>query len=197
MDHNIGLEPKRDILDARSRRTRATLRKTLLTLLEGRPFDQISIREITGQAKIGYATYFRHYASKEALLDDLADSEIAQLLAHAVPLLTAADSYASCLALCSFVAGKKALWSALLAGGASATVRETFIRQARALAAGVAGANAPKDWLPQDLKVVYATGGTIDILAWWLQFGADIPVETVALYLDKLVIAPTVATRDG
>ena len=59
-------------------RTRRTLLDALLRLIEARPFDQITIREIAGEAGIGYATFFRHYPSKDALLQDLASGEIAE-----------------------------------------------------------------------------------------------------------------------
>jgi len=58
--------------DARAIRTRRALREALLGLIETRAFEQITIREIAARAGIGYATFFRHHASTEALLDDLA-----------------------------------------------------------------------------------------------------------------------------
>src|SRR5690606_8197096 len=87
--------------DARQVRSRNALTGALLELLEERPFDQLTIREITARAGTGYATFFRHYPTKDALLSDVASEEIAELLARAVPILSAIDSYESTLALCS------------------------------------------------------------------------------------------------
>ena len=58
--------------DARQVRSRSALAAALLELLEERPFDQLTIREITARAGTGYATFFRHYPDKEALLHDVA-----------------------------------------------------------------------------------------------------------------------------
>ena len=179
-------------LDARLVRSRKALNAALLALLEEKPFDQITIREITARAGTGYATFFRHYPAKEALLSAIASAEIAELLGMTIPILFDSDSYMSTLALCNFVARHRTLWAALLTGGASATVRDEFIRQARDWAA-----RAPRSegWLPADLAVVHGSGGTIDVLAWWLGRGEGIEPEHIAAILNRLVIAPLVGDR--
>ncbi|MFK4870640.1 TetR/AcrR family transcriptional regulator [Novosphingobium sp. ZW T3_23] len=179
--------------DARQVRSRKALNAAMLCLLEEKTFDQITIRDISARAGTGYATFFRHYPTKEALLGDVASEEIAGLLALSIPLLHAANSYESTLALCTYVGQHRALWSALLAGGAAGIVRDEFIRQARGLIEGVANPTmSPAQWLPQDLGVVHGTGSTIDILAWWLAKGQDQNAEDIARILHRLVIAPLV-----
>lgn len=175
--------------DARQVRSRNALNAALLALLEEKPFDQITIREITARAGTGYATFFRHYPTKEELLSDIASEEIASLLAMTIPILHAASSYESTLALCTYVSEHSGLWSALLTGGAAAIVRDEFIRQARGLAEGVVD---KYEWLPADLGVTHGTGSTIDILAWWLAQKRDFSTEHVATILHRLVIAPLV-----
>lgn len=181
-------ELKRDApTDARQVRSRKALTGALLELLEQKPFDQLTIREITAAAGTGYATFFRHYPTKEALLSDVASEEIAGLLALSVPMLHETNSYQSTLALCTYVAGHKQLWAALLTGGAASIVRQEFIRQARYL---VPEGQPTANGLPADLGVVHGTGSTFDILAWWLAQEEDVPAETIADILHRLVIAP-------
>ncbi len=175
--------------DARQVRSRRALNAALLGLLQEKPFEQITIREISTRAEIGYATFFRHYPAKEALLSDIASTEIAALLEMTMPLFRTVDSLASCVALCRWVAERRILWCALLTGGASATLRVEFIRQARELARH---SPEPAGWLPPDLAVVHGTGGTIDLLAWWLNQNEEFPPERMAALLDRLLIAPLV-----
>jgi AcrR family transcriptional regulator len=180
--------------DARQVRSRKALTGALLALIEEKPFDQLTIREITARAGTGYATFFRHYATKEALLADVASGEIAGLLERTIPILYAADSLASTRALCVHVGEHALLWSALLTGGAAGIVREEFIRQARGL---VDDAVPREDWLPADLGVVHGTGATIDILGWWLAQDGGHPAsrhspDEIATILHRLVIAPLV-----
>ncbi|MFC0205670.1 TetR/AcrR family transcriptional regulator [Novosphingobium soli] len=185
---------KRDApTDARQVRSRNALTTALLALLEEKSFDQLTIREITARAGTGYATFFRHYPTKEALLADIAAHEIADLLERTIPILHQANSYESTVALCQHVAENAVLWSALLNGGAAGLVRDEFIRQARGL---VDQTVARPEW-PADLGVMHGTGSTFDILAWWLaQDGAQrLPAGEVADILHRLVIAPLVGDR--
>ncbi|MEW9854383.1 TetR/AcrR family transcriptional regulator [Novosphingobium sp. M1R2S20] len=175
--------------DARQVRSRKALNEALLALLEEKPFDQITIREISARAGTGYATFFRHYETKEALLGDVASEEIAGLLAMTLPILRQANSYESTLALCRYVGAHGKLWSALLAGGAAGIVRGEFIRQARELPGDL---QRPDGWLPADLGVVHGTGSMIDALAWWLTVGTDYSDEEFAGIVHRLVIAPLV-----
>lgn len=174
-------------------RTRAALCEALLGLIEERPFDQVTVREITRTADVGYATFFRHYPDKESLLNDLAAGQIGELLRHTVPVLFATDSRAAAVALCSYVEAHHPLWSALLVGGAAAVMRVEIIRQCREIASAHPN---PDTWLPGDLRIFYAAGGTIDVIAWWLEQQPRPPVERIAEILDRLVIAPTLADAD-
>jgi AcrR family transcriptional regulator len=178
--------------DARQVRSRKALTGAMLELLGQVPFDHITIREITARARTGYATFFRHYPDKDALLGDVAAQEIADLLELTLPILDSTSSAESTLALCRRVAQHRKLWSALLTGGAAGIVREEFIRQARGLAVGT---SPPQGWLPADLAVVYGTGATIDLLAWWLEHPGQHSAEEMAGILDRLVIAPLVGGR--
>lgn len=180
--------------DARQVRSRNALTSALLELLQERPFDQLTIREIAARAGIGYATFFRHYPTKETLLSDVASEEIAGLLDRAVPILFDVNSYDAVLALCGHISEHKKLWSALLTGGAAGILRDEFIRQAREIARNT---DILVDWLPADLGVIHGTGATIDILAWWLAQDGEIPPEQIADILNHLVISPLVGRHVG
>ncbi len=177
-------------LDARLVRTRAALTAALLALLEQTAFDQITVRQITRTAGVGYATFFRHYPDKQALLNDLAAREIRDLLELAAPVLFASDSRAACLALCRFVDSHRTLWSTLLTGGAATTVRAELLVGAGRIAAARPGAD---DWLPADLKVVWAVGGVIDVLTWWLRQARPYGYDRIGEILDRLVVGPMTA----
>ncbi|HEX7823198.1 MAG TPA: helix-turn-helix domain-containing protein [Sphingobium sp.] len=180
-------------LDARMQRSRRVLRDALLALLEEKPFDQITVREITARAKVGYATFFRHYASKEALLHDLAAGQISDLLDMTVPVLFVANSLEACRALCAYVFERRTLWTALLTGGAANTVRDEFIQQARGI---TSRAHTKSSWLPGDLSTVWATGGCIDVLAWWLAQRESYSADQVAEIIDRLIVGPIIADAE-
>ncbi|WP_231568195.1 TetR/AcrR family transcriptional regulator [Novosphingobium malaysiense] len=163
-----------------------------MALLEEEPFEQITIRDITDRAKVGYATFFRRYRDKDALLNDVAEREIRQLLAMTLPILYTVDSRASTQALCAYLWEHRKLWSALLTGGASATLKDEFIRQAETAAAE----QGQDSWLPGNLGVVFSVAATIEILAWWLKQSDPPSVESMADILDQLVVTPSLAGND-
>ena len=57
-------------MDRRKRRTRKLLGEALLELVQEKPYEQITIQDITDRADLNRATYYLHYKSKEELLAD-------------------------------------------------------------------------------------------------------------------------------
>ncbi len=171
--------------DPRIQRSVSALRNALLELLVDKTFDRISITELTARAGLSYTTFFRHFASKEALLNDVASSLIQDLLSLSVPVVSRAGRFASCRALCFYVHGKKELWRSLLTGGAAQIVQAEFVRQARLWTPNL---HWPHDWLPVDLGIIWSARGTIHILSWWLEHEQDLSIDEVARILDRLVV---------
>lgn len=174
----------------RATQTRPILCAALLALLEERPFEQLTVREITAKAEIGYATFFRHYPDKEALLHDVAAGEISELLGLTLPILYTKDTRASARTLCSNVWEHRKLWSTLLTGGAAGMLKDEFIRQAQHIAETQPD---PEGWLPADLTVVFYVTGTVEILAWWLKQKNPPSVDQMAEVVDCLIVTPSMA----
>jgi len=171
----------------RSTRTRKALCDALLSLLEEKAFEQITVKEITERADVGYATFFRRYPDKESLLHDFAAQEIENLLKLTLPMLDLDNRKASNNASCSYVWEHRTLWKALLTGGAAGTLKEEYLAQALQLAKQQ---SAQKRWLPDDLAVTFSVTALLEILAWWLRQPKPLPPEKVAEYIDELAIEP-------
>jgi AcrR family transcriptional regulator len=178
-------------MDARMLRSREALRNGLLELLQRKSLEQITIRDIVARADIGYATFFRHHPTKESLLRDLAADQIDGLVNMALQALDAVDSRAACMALCAYVAERRALWSTLLTGGAAGAMREEFIRIASRVAAERMETGAR---IPAELGAVHASSAIIEILAWWLRQSRPMSVRRLAEIMDRLVIGPLVTS---
>ncbi|MFT4025818.1 MAG: TetR/AcrR family transcriptional regulator [Novosphingobium sp.] len=177
-------------MDARMVRTQQALRTAFLALIERKSLEDVSIRDIVAEAGIGYATYFRHYASKADLLEAVVADEIHQLIELALPALKPRDTLPSSLALFHHVDEHRALWSALLTGGAAGTIREEFAKVAREISGKKIGL---ENWLPAELGVLYGVSGTVEIIAWWLRQDPPFPIDRIAEIHDRLVLTPTVA----
>ncbi|NJO83194.1 MAG: helix-turn-helix transcriptional regulator [Blastochloris sp.] len=66
-------------MDRRITRTRRLLSQALVELVNQQRYENITIRDITDRADIGYATFFRHYESKDALMLDVVTNIVSEL----------------------------------------------------------------------------------------------------------------------
>jgi AcrR family transcriptional regulator len=173
--------------DARTRRNRTALRQALLELLQTRPFDKITVREIAAKAGIGYATFFRHYLTKAHSLEDLAAHEVQRLIDRSAEALDYEDPRSLALALCRYVHDHRVIWSALFNGGAASLMRQEYIRIASEL--GEAQSHS-STWLPPELAAIHNASTNLELMAWWLRQPELLPIAQMAEIVDKLVITP-------
>lgn len=137
----------------------------MLTLLQGKPFDQITVRDICAEAKVHYATFFRHHETKESLLNAIAKDEISHLNRLTLSIRNAESYESGFEALCSYVADHRVLWSILLNGGAGGAMREEWLRVSMVVAKDEKPINA---WLPTELGTICAATLIAETLAWWV-----------------------------
>ncbi|WP_374580751.1 TetR/AcrR family transcriptional regulator [Sphingomonas sp. J344] len=191
MDHKIA---KRSAVssDARAVRSRVALRTALIELIGERPFGEISVAALTERAGIGYATFFRHYPDLAAVLAEIADGLIAELLELLVPLLRARDGAAAMRALTAEVGARRQLAHALLTG-AGDSMRQAITR--RAIDQAMAAPTDTPGGLPRELAVTHLVGATLTILTWWLDRAPETTADEVATILDRLVLAPVLADQ--
>ena len=74
-------EPEVTDLDPRVRRTRGLLQEALSGLLEEKEFGRISIGEIAERATLSRATFYDHYADKDALLECMVAGRFREVVA--------------------------------------------------------------------------------------------------------------------
>lgn len=164
MAHSATAASKPAVIDARQVRTRQALFNAMLKAVATTPFEEITVRQLASAANISYATFFRHYPNKEALLEDAAAGEIRRLVTLTLPLLDKVSARASCEALCNGIRKDWALWRALLTGAAQGTVKQELQRISMEVAqTRITG------WPPQELRTAIAVGVIIEVLSWWLR----------------------------
>jgi AcrR family transcriptional regulator len=189
MGHKIHRPHLSTARDARAVRTRESLRRALLRLLDLKPLEQITIRDVCGVADVGYTTFFRHHPTKESLLNDVAAEQIGRLVGLALSVLDTSDTRSASLALCTYVDEHRKLWSTLLTGGAAGAMRDEFMRLSRQIAATRA---RPGIWPPADIATILVVSSTIELLSWWLRDRRPMTTEQVAEILELVIITPAV-----
>lgn len=176
--------------DARALRSSHALREALLKLLQSTPFDQITIRDICAEAGVHYATFFRHHATKESLLDLTAREQIEKLSELAMAIRGTSDYAAGFRALCTHVDEHREVFATLLNGGAGGAMREEWLRQSRRVAEEEGAQNT---WLPQELGTICAATLTAETLAWWLgKPRGEIGVDEITAILLRLVTSSVI-----
>ena len=181
------------VLDARIVRTREALRQAMIDLAAEHPLDTITVRAIAARAGVGYATFFRHYADKEALLADVADVLTRAFLAQVRPRLRQKDRRGAARSLCAFVEDHLPIHKALIAGGAGETVRAGMLRQTLETL-GRARSSASHDPL-DELLLFHLTSAILNLLAWWLRNFDRVDADTMAEIIERAVLTPVGGLR--
>ena len=181
------------VSDARVVRTREALRRAMTQLAEESPLDSITVRAIAARASVGYATFFRHYADKDALLADVIDTLVREFLTQAAPWLQQRDRLGSARFMCNFVAARLPIYKALIAGGSGDTVRAEMLRQTMATMAQ-AGQRRPEG-VRDDLVLFQMVSGILNLLAWWLRNLDTVDADTMAHIIERLVLTPVSTVR--
>lgn len=185
---------KRTGIDARQVKSRHALHTAMLALLDRKPLDEITIRDIAAESGVGYTTFFRHYPSKAELLNDIAADEIRQLVGLSMAGARSADMRAGSHVLCDYIQQHRALWSILLTGGAAGVMREEFLRISREVAAEHGEWSG---WVPRELGTILSVTTIVEIIAWWLSQSDPLPSEQIAELIYHLAIAPTLQVAPG
>lgn len=176
------------IPDARVVRTREALQQAMMELLAEQSLEAITVRAITARAGVGYATFFRHFPDKEALLGDIVEALTGDFLHQVTPLLRQRDRRAAARSLCAYVEARLPLHKALIAGEAGETVRAGLLRRYMAAVAH-ASAKTPEGPL-DDLVLFHLVSTILNLLAWWLRNLETVDAEAMAEIIDRLVLTP-------
>ena len=179
--------PKPARRDPRVAGTRLALSAALTELLNEGPIERITILALTSRANIGYATFFRHYPDIDALLVDVSHALIDELST----LLRSAAAEASfatiAAAIIRFVDERRLVLRPLFVSASAAVQREIM---SRAMATARLSHHQNNFTLPPALATAHGVSATIGVLTWWLREGENYSSDQVAVFLQKLALAP-------
>lgn len=172
--------------DLRVKRTRRLLQDAFLMLANEQDFADITIRDVTREAQVGYKTFFRHYESIEALLQTIIDNFLEEFRQVALPP-TQHDAVAENTYYIFRVAMEnRRLFLAVFNSPKSMTflapVMEHAYQDSKQLfvAADV----------PNELVGYHFATSMISLTKWWLENQAECSLEEMVEYVMDLVIRP-------
>jgi AcrR family transcriptional regulator len=181
--------------DRRVRRTQQLLARALIALTLEKGYDAITIRDITERADIGYATFFRHYADKEALLQDVADVVLEDLLALLAPPMARqsggeADATALGTVLFRYAADHNEVCRVLLGSRGSSGLMDRLIEAGTQSMLGD-HTPAPESPVPPEIAAHHVVAATVALIQWWLEHGMPYPPERMGQIYHELIFRPT------
>jgi AcrR family transcriptional regulator len=187
--------------DRRVRRTETALARALIELTLERGYDAVTIRDLTAQAKVGYATFFRHYPDKDALLHEVVDVVLEDLLAMLqlpapreggqkdgeVPAALPAAEYGTLIF--SYVAQHPELTAVLLGTHRSHEVLRRLRDQG---VRSVLEVNRPRPdaTVPAEVAAEHIVTSTIALIRWWLEHGMPYPPERMGEINAEMIMEP-------
>ncbi|HLX87787.1 MAG TPA: TetR/AcrR family transcriptional regulator [Acidimicrobiales bacterium] len=174
-------------MDRRVRRTQNALRNAFVALVLERGYESLSVEDITERADVARATFYSHYADKEALFTaifgDLVDALVTRVAA--VPVQRSVINTKSVLGeLFSHAEELADLYQVCLSRTGSARARDAYVATvARAAEARFAerirqAGSSPR--VPVALIALAFAGAHTALLTDWLERGRPWPADDMA-----------------
>lgn len=179
-----------DDLDRRIRKTRRALAAALVSLTSERPYSSIQVRDITDRADVGYATFYRHYDSKDELMLAVFAEITAELETSAG---SPGDEYfvQEGRLLFGHVQKYEGLYRSILQSRDFVDKLKKLL--ARRIEDHIQSHARELDELafPIELAANHMQAALIGMIEWWLDKGMPLSVEEMALIYERLVIQAT------
>ena len=177
--------------DRRVIRTRRLLAEALISLVLEKGYEDVTIRDVTGRAGVGYATFFRHYESKDALLMDVLEVVLADLLRLLRPAGDGPDALGE--ALFRYVGENAEVCRVLVGDGASTALVRRIVEIGTR---NVLRQNAPREEdekVPAEIAAHHLVVSSIALIRWWLEHEMPYPPERMGRIYHDLIENPTLS----
>jgi AcrR family transcriptional regulator len=165
-------------LDERSRRTQQRLGMALIQLIQERPGEEITVKEVLDRASVGRSTFYLHFRDKE----DLLFSQLEQFLEMFSTLLSVRKEKSKRVVpvreMFEHIAEQQKLWRALVAGGA---INDFFDLAQDFFTRGIELRLKELNGIPKGsehelrIRAVGLAGNLLSLLRWWIERGAKEP----------------------
>jgi AcrR family transcriptional regulator len=183
-------------LDRRAKRTHKLLQEALIALTLEKGYESITIRDITDRADVGYATYFRHYPDKQALLTAVLESMRDEFVEMLEPLAIVHAPERTGQLIFEYVAQNRDLCLVLL----NSTDIMSLIRPMQEIGWQESGPileASGSGAIPADLAVSHMMSSLVMMVRWWLENDMRYPPEQMGRIAAALIIRPVTGVLPG
>jgi AcrR family transcriptional regulator len=181
-----------DVQDRRVKRTQSLLAKALIALTLEKGYDAVTIRDITERADVGYATFFRHYHDKDALLRDVLEVVLAELMDLLQPPAPGADPATIGTVVFRYVQEHSEVCRVLLSPRGSQSLLHRMV-EAGTQSVMRQDAPLPGSPIPFEVAAYHLVNSSIALIQWWLEHEMPYPPEQMGVIYHELIVRPTSA----
>jgi AcrR family transcriptional regulator len=175
-----------ELSDPRVENTRARIAEAFAYWLFRRPYARIRIGDITKKAQVGRATFYAHFATKDALLR----SELGRILHPMIAPLPGDPCLADCTAFFAHLQHARAIYRSLMSGE-SRTTAERIIQDAleERISKILLAARRHADGAPAQQSFVprFVASTLLALIAWSLEQAETPPPEKLQELYQSLV----------
>lgn len=176
--------------DRRIRRSKRDLAAALIELTTERPYASIQVRDVTDRADVGYATFYRHYESKDDLMLAVITEITSELESSAAETEHGYFQREGSLVF-EHVQKYQGLYRSILQS-------QAFIPQLRKLLRLRIEAHMrshvedlDQAAFPMDLAANHMVVALMGLIEWWLEKKQSLPVEEMGRIYERLIIQAT------
>jgi AcrR family transcriptional regulator len=181
-----------DKTDRRVKRTNRLLQEALIELSLERGYAAVTIRDITERADVGYATFFRHYPDKEALLTAVLQTIKEDFTEILAPNWIISDPEKGSAVLFQYVQDNFELCKVLLDGASTMALLRPM--QDVALPDVIKDFSVlPGSNIPLEMVADHLISSLIMMVRWWIEKGRPYPPGQMGKFTADLVIRPLLA----
>ncbi len=173
--------------DRRISKTRWQLTQAFVDLALERDYEQITLRDLTERAKVGYATFFRHYPDKESFLNAILEESIGILIGSIAPLSNQPERIIR--VVFEQLTEQPKRYQMLLKTRHISHLLERVLAVGSVLFIQQLGPHL-KPNIPPELAARHAIGAIINLIEWWLEQPTRETPERMGELINALIISP-------
>ncbi|OJV87046.1 MAG: hypothetical protein BGO39_33320 [Chloroflexi bacterium 54-19] len=177
--------------DRRIRRTQNLLAKALIEVTLEKGYDAVTVRDITDRADVGYATFYRHYQDKDALLEDVLDVVLNELISLFFKDNTLPENMKELSSmLFVYVKENYEIIRVLLSSRYTSVIGKRMLEDGtrKLLERNIPKTDSP---VPPEIAAYHLVASTINLIEWWLENDMRLSPEEMGRIYFELIERPT------
>lgn len=176
--------------DLRYSRTDRQLQEAFLELLNVKPVERITIRDLTERAGINRCTFYHHYQDIYDLLEQIEDGVMEHVLEmmrgfHPNREEDVSRRYFECF--CQYIYENRTVYCVLTSGQESRFIRK-LLKMISEYMSGLSEKEYVDDKLGREYAVAYSIGGVVGVLHKWMKEGFESEPVLVAGYISNVFL---------